>query len=129
MNRPELECLSAMIDGETVDPAAVRRALEAPGGVEALAQFLELRRELRLDDGAAAPTARDAPSRRPRRWLQAAALAAVLAAALLAQRAWIGRPAERVPPAAPPAAVDAAHFEPPEPDRVLRFEPGRDWSG
>lgn len=117
MRQEELESLSALVDGERVEPERLAHALAAPGAPALLVDFVRLREQLR--DEARPPQAfSEAMSRRlgrrtrVRSWLAAGGAAALLAAAL-----WLARPAPR-----------PSDQNPPQPDRVIRLEPGRDWS-
>jgi negative regulator of sigma E activity len=118
-NDEDFEVLSALIDGERVEPESVDCALARPGGASFLVDCVRLRETLR-DEARPHPTFTRNTSKRlglsptPRHWLVAAGLAAALVAAVL----WLARPAPR-------PAVETM----PEPDRVIRLVPGRDWIG
>ena len=117
------EILSAFVDGEAVEPAALASALAAPGAREALIDFVRLRAafadESRPSDAFEEEmrgrlAGRRAPwGARPLRWAAAAALIALAGVGVLD----IGR---RFRPAPSPD-------EPPSASRVLRYEPGVDW--
>jgi hypothetical protein len=117
------EILSAFIDGEPVDAAALASALGEPGAREVLVDFVLLRAA--LADEAEPPAALVEKIRgrlRPRSWdfpirrsLRLVAAAAVLVLALLG--------ALDLPKMIRPVSSD----EPPTPTRVIRFEPGVDW--
>jgi hypothetical protein len=117
------EVVSAFVDGEPVEAGELGSALAGPGGREALLDFMLLR--ARLADGAEPSPVFVARMRRrlggragaPRggRIVRLAAVAAVLMLATL-------------------GALDLARslrgdrpHEPPEPTRVIRYEPGVDW--
>lgn len=111
------EILSAFCDGEPVDPDALARALQDPGGRVLLVEFARLRETVRLIDG---PLPASLASFRRSRWWSSARLfipgaAALVVLALLASLAlpW-ARDADGPPP-------------PPTPVQTLRFEPGVDW--
>lgn len=127
MNGPDLEILSALLDGESVDPEVLRDVLETPEGRAALVDFARVRRDVRADDalpggafyeamsraGLRAPAGgpRGLPIRRP-------AIAATLAlgVGLGAVAGFLARPhgpAEDVPPVA---------------SRTIVFEPGVNWT-
>ncbi|HVL66448.1 MAG TPA: hypothetical protein VM364_04205 [Vicinamibacterales bacterium] len=118
MNMTYTEILSALVDGESVDPAAVAAALEDAGARAALVDFVRLRNAARAD-AAPLPASLDrlraaGPPRRVLRWAAAAAaLVLTFMAGLLTAVSW--RPDARDPAA------------PPQPARVERFEPGVDW--
>ena len=122
--REEFEVLSALVDGEPVDPVELERALALPGARRAVVELADLRYAFAGDRSRpaagftarvrAALAAEDAGARRVGRGWRWAAVAAVLALAL-SLPLWL---------APRPAAAPAA---PPEPDRVLRFEPGSEW--
>jgi hypothetical protein len=130
MMEQELELLSALIDGEPVAPAALVEALSAPWACEALRDFARLRAAVRADErrpGAAfydrmdrilaAGRGRAAPWRRTVK-APALALAAVLVAGIgLGVLGGLGWGSRR-----------AGGEVPPRPERVLRFEPGVDWT-
>ena len=115
------EIVSAFVDGEPVDPAALAEALAAPGARELLLDFVRLR--VALADQADPPAAfvesmrarlAQAPGAAAfRRPLRLAAAAAVAVLALLGVRDLQRRVRSADGP--PPAA------------RVIRFEPGVDW--
>jgi hypothetical protein len=65
------EVIAAFIDGERVDPIALKSALAAPEGRDYLAELVALREVLGRDGAAAPPEIVRAPS--VRRWVVAAA--------------------------------------------------------
>ena len=106
------EVLSALLDREAVDPAALARALDDPAGRAQLVDFARLRarvqQEFAADDGGIAAPARS----RARRWLARAALVLLPLSLGLFGGAWW---------------VEQRHLRPPTPDRVVQFVPGVDW--
>jgi hypothetical protein len=117
------EVVSAFVDGEPVDAGELASALAAPGGREALLDFMLLR--ARLVDGAE-PSPGFVERMRRRlggrtgapgwaRVVGLAAAAAVLALATLGALD-LGR-----------ALRGNRPDEPPEATRVIRYEPGVDW--
>lgn len=115
--KEELEVLSALVDGEAVDPAELEHALDSPEAHSVLVDFARLRRELASNDvpdpDLATRLERAVSGRRRTGWLAAAAALLLLAVGV---PAWLDRE--------PPDAVAPI----PEIDRVLRFEPGVDWN-
>ena len=113
MTTEDGELLSALIDREPVDPAALARVLEDPDGRRALVEFASMRRVLQ----APAPGEAEwlaAPARlatRPRvvhpRWRL------VAAAAVLVATTGLGMVAERY----------RGRERPPEPTRIVQFDP------
>jgi len=125
-NETGTDIIGAFIDGERVDPAALKAALARPEGRDYLVDLLALR-ELAGD---VAPFVSSAPPVRPLiplpRWAAAAALIACIGGGFLA-----GTRATRVTPA--PAGTTQvtppdARVRAPEPTRVVRLEPGVDWT-
>jgi len=113
--------LSAFVDGENVGADELARALAAPGGRDALIDFVRLRERFSRDDAAPSETfyARMRPvlvARHPtmNRWYGWAAAAAVVILAL-AGFAIVWRESGAIQPT------------PPQPDRVIEFEPGTEW--
>lgn len=116
--KPEpFETLSALIDGEMVEPESLAVDLAKPGATDFLIDCARLRLESRAIDvprPSWAHETRHRLARRPPTWLAAAGIAAALLVGML----WLARPS---------TSVDAEVL--PQPDRVLQFERGRDWSG
>ena len=120
----EFEVLSALVDGEPVESAALEAALEDPRGRQALLAFVRLRHAAQDDD--VRPRAefyqrvrrdmsvpwRIMRQRVPLPLAAAAVLCAALASSVLSSEVFRG---ERQP------------SRPPDATRVLRFEPGVDW--
>ena len=121
MNDTKMAALSALVDGETVATEILLAALQELDARQVLIDFVRLRSELAADEGTpresferSAPRALAAAAARwaRRPWLRLAAALALVTVSL-----WLV-----VRPAAPPE-----HEAPPEPSRVLYFEPGVDW--
>ena len=128
MSTQPMELLSAFLDGEDTDPAALAEALTTPGARELLRDFARIRAGVRAGD--------ESPSREfyermaaviepPGRggfWSRSFALPLPLAAsialvgAVLLTRVVVG-------PGPAPGT------DPPEPDRTIEFVRGVDWSG
>jgi hypothetical protein len=118
MNTTHTEILSALLDGEPVDPALLAASLEDADARAALVDFVRLREAARSDDSPLpASLQRLRQTGRSHRVIRYAAAAAVLVlmfvAGLLTPR----------PGRTDPAGTD----EPPQPTRVEKFEPGVDW--
>jgi hypothetical protein len=115
MNDEHLDILSALLDGEPVDPVALEHALDAPGGRRLLVEFVRLREAARAE----LPLPPSLGALRPRApfWRRAVPLPAVAAMLLIAWlTAWFSpRPAPEGPP------------DPPAPTRTVIYEPGVDW--
>jgi hypothetical protein len=118
--------LSRLVDGESVDPGELARALRQPGAVETLLDFAELRQRMRaLDDQPGARFYQDrahqavAGRGRGPRWPLAARVAVLAASLLVATMAgvWVGSNL-RVEPAA---------AGPPTPSRVIRLSADQAW--
>jgi hypothetical protein len=118
MSDTHTEILSAFCDGEAVDPDLFAAALADPRGREALVDFARLRAAVTSSHPLPASLTRLRPAavRRPQLWAAVAGAAAMLVlvalTAALLPRAWFGEAGTR----------------PPAPDRVIRYEPGVDWS-
>lgn len=120
----EFEILSALVDGEPVDPAELDRVLALPGARRTLVELADLRRTFAADRALPRPDFADRvrPTLAPPgsrsfgesgwRWAVIAAVAMVALALLL-------------PPWLAPAPADPP---PPPPDRVLRFDPDLEWT-
>ena len=118
--------LSRLVDGESVDPGELERALRQPGAVETLLDFAELRQRMHARDDQ--PSERFYQNRarqavagcgRGPRWSlgsRVAALAASLVFAALAG-AWVGSTLRAQP-------ADAG---PPTPSRVIRLSADQAW--
>ncbi len=110
--------LSALCDGEVVEPAALAAALEDPAARQALVDFARLRQAVALDRSPLPGSLRTLRGHRP--WLLRAsvplpAVAALVLVALLAALS-IARPGDPRQPEAPPT-----------PSRVISYVPGVDW--
>lgn len=129
------EVLSLFVDGESVAPDVLARALLEPGAREALYEMVALRAAIADDE--TIPTSRfyEAHSKTPRaatartgrmtrRPLAYTAAAAAVVLVAIAVAAWRFSPP---PPPAPPSAAKDVAPAPPVPERVLSFEPGVDW--
>lgn len=117
MNTTHTEILSALLDGEPVEPALLTAALDDPEARAALVDFVRLRNAARADEPALPATLQRMrePRQRARvlRWTAAAAvLALMFIAGLLTPVSWRDAP-----------DVDA----PPQPTRTEKFMPGVDW--
>lgn len=125
----DLEIIGAFIDGDRVDPAALKRALSDPAGRDYLVDLLALR-EIASD---IVPFTSSAPPARALSplsgWATAAALLLCIGGGFL-----IGERVNRASaPLASPAATSAARpgassVRAPEPTRVIRLEPGVNWT-
>jgi hypothetical protein len=121
----DFEVLSAVLDGELVEIEPLERALNDPAGRRMFVNFVDLRQLSTGGDSslsaafyrrASATGLMKPPSRGARRIPLPLAAAAVLVAMLLGSL--INSTLVR---------QDSATLAPPEPTRVLRFEPGVDW--
>ena len=128
------ETIDALLDGERVDPVELRNALAAAEGREYLVDALALR-ELVADTSPAARLAVP-PVRSWSRRIQWPAAAAILLVSLVAGFAAGYRSAgSAVPPAGASrdvsgdvAKIQAPPLRAPVPTRVIRLEPGVDWT-
>ena len=123
MKPNDLETLSALMDGESVDVEILRGVLQRPDATEALLDFARVRNAFLAD--ATRPSASAAARWRAGlhsgsgwRWVGAAALVALLVLAGTSGW-WLGPSA--------PGSEARAELTVPEPDRVERFVPGVDW--
>ena len=118
-NETGTDIIGAFIDGERVDPAALKAALARPEGRDYLVDLLALR-DL---TGDVASFVSSAPPARPLtplpRWATAAALIVCIGGGFLA-----GTRVTRVTP----APIATTHVTAPEPTHVVRLEPGVDWT-
>jgi hypothetical protein len=114
------EVLSALIDREPVDPEALAVLLEDPGNRRLLVDFVRVRAAVTAPEADVHDAYSGRDLRRPAsdrsggsRWLRAAAVFLLLAAGA-GGGAWLER--------------YVAAEKPPQPDRVVRFQPGVDWA-
>ena len=122
--REDFEVLSAVLDGAAVDIGQLATALEDPEGRQVFVDFVKLRQAAASDDmtprrefyqRVVRDLTLDLPVRRrglPYPLAAAAVVFAMLLGSLIDQNFIRQDPAEAAPP---------------EPTRVLRFEPGVDW--
>jgi hypothetical protein len=128
------EVIDAFVDGERVDPAALKDALAEPAGRDYLVDVWLLRDSVHAgmaDEAATPPLAGRTASRGSRTWIAAAAVAAMC----LTGGYFIGskfpslrgsRPAAPTTVATEPRAP-ATSFPVPAPTRVIRLELGSSW--
>jgi hypothetical protein len=122
--RDDLEVLSAVLDGDPVDISHLEAALENPEGRKVFVDFVRVRQTAASDNATPrrafyAGVVRDLTMNQPvrRRGLPfPLAAAAVLGAMVFGSMLDVNFIRRDPAPAAPP-----------EPTRVLRFEPGVDW--
>lgn len=128
------EVLSLFVDGESVAPDVLARALLEPGAREALYEMIALRAAIADDEtiptsrfyeahSHIASSASAGTARMTRRALAYTAAAAVVLVTI-AVAAWQLSPP---PPAAPRPETPGVAPAAPDPERVLSFEPGVDW--
>jgi len=129
----DLEVIDALIDGEWVDPGALRIALAAPAGREYLIDALTLREGVSARIETPAIPDQRVRAASPRKWLTLAAAVTVAVGAALGGYAAGSRQAASSPPAGTEAAsanAASAAMPPapaPSPTHVIRLEPGIDW--
>jgi hypothetical protein len=118
--------VEAFLDGERVDPEALKRALAEPDARDHLVDVLALRETVwSMTPSTWAPVARSGRSRA--RWLAAAAAVVLsLTAGYLAGQ-------QQVPSAPPSPSVEAVIHVPdsvvaPAPTRVIALQPGVNWT-
>ena len=118
-NETGTDIIGAFIDGERVDPIALKAALARPEGRDYLVDLLALR-DL---TGDVASFVSSAPPARPLiplpRWAAAAALIVCIGGGFVA-----GTRVTR----ATPAPIATPRVTAPEPTHVVRLEPGVDWT-
>lgn len=116
MNNTNMELLSALLDGEPVDPDALSHVLDEPAARAALVDFVRLRDATRRDVGPLPASLEQLRgSGRYRSVLHIAAAAAVLVLVFLAGLL------------TPLPGRGSEDTVPPQPTRVEKFEPGVDW--
>jgi hypothetical protein len=110
-----LPIIDAFLDGEVVDPAALKGVLRTDGGLDYLADVLALREVVTAEvTTMTGPMAR----RRPLRWIAAAAALGLAAAGGYAV-------ADQTPQGPVIGAIEA---EAPPPSRVIELTPGVNWT-
>lgn len=120
------ETLSAWIDGEPCDPAAVDAALETPDGRAFVIEVMALRRVVQVT-GETTSRPVSQPVVRRASWIALAAAAVVCLAAGYGV-ARVTEPEAQVPIAGIPVSLDAGDApSAPAPTHVIRFESGVDW--
>ena len=112
------ETLSALCDGEMVDPDALAAALDDPAARQALVEFVRLRCAVNRDR---APLPRSLEALRRHRWSIARASVPLPAVAALVVLAVLGAWVIPRPARAPSSDT------PPAPTRVISYVPGVDW--
>ena len=139
------EIIDAFVDGERVDPAALKLALAESGGRDYLVDAWLIRETVQEEIAAeaVAPPPASAPAGRRVPWLIAVAAAVIcliggylLGARLQRQASPSGAPitSTATAPASTPAGVDVTprpevltSFPVPQPTRVIRLEMGANW--
>ena len=101
------ELIAAFVDGERVDPDALKLALCDPAGRDYLVDLVALRQVVQASEPASVARARPRSSRL--RWAAAAAAAIALAGTVYVTSSQSDRP--------------------PAPDRVVKLDRGLDWRG
>jgi hypothetical protein len=128
------EVIAAFLDGERVDPAALKHALASAEGRDYFVDILALR-EMTTDRAPDAPVvlSRVAPRRAPwvRRVGAAAAVVVCVVGAFVAGHRSADVPASPVAPAVGsdrPGGGTGRPVSAPPPTSVIRFQPGVDWT-
>jgi hypothetical protein len=123
-----LDIIGAFIDGERVDPVALKRALSEAGGRDYLVDLLALREIA----GDIVPFASSAPPARPlgflSGWATAAALLLCIGGGFILGERVNRTSAPAVTPVAARPARPGPAVRAPEPTRVIRLEPGVNWT-
>lgn len=124
----ELDIIGAFIDGDRVDPAALKRALSDAAGRDYLVDLLALR-EIAGDvvplASSASPARRSGPLSG---WATAAALLLCIGGGFVIGERVNRTAAPSVTTAATsPGQPGASPVRAPEPTRVMRLEPGVNW--
>jgi hypothetical protein len=118
---PNDDVLSAFLDNEPFDAHALATSLAEPGGRELLLDLIALRALVQDERTAAtAPIDVRALTRQRRLWIGAGFAAATLLFG-------VGGALTLKLQQAVPAAVTQHSVAPPQPDRVVTFEPGVEW--
>jgi hypothetical protein len=129
MSEHAFECLSAFLDGESVDPSELAAALSMPGAREALVDFIRLRAEIGRDEST--PSRRfyrtmerivTPESHRRRSYAIGGGMAFAAALLVIAVLLWTAPMRRHLS-----VGDDAARLNPPNPTREIRFERGVDW--
>jgi hypothetical protein len=113
-----IETMSALWDGEPVDPEALAAALGDPAARATLVDFARIRVEVRAGD---APLPSSLTTMRRSQGIARVRLPIGAVAALLLIVLFTGWMLPR------PWALQSREAEPPAPARTLTFEPGVDW--
>ncbi len=127
------EILDAFVDGETVDPVALKRALSDPAGRDYLIDTWMLRGLVQdeLATEVAPPNPQLSPSSSPRSWLIAASIAAVCLVGGYAVGARFAGVIVPRPAPAPAESVSAPMLSSsavPAATRVIRLEMDPNWN-
>lgn len=117
---PNDDVISAFLDNEPFDAQALASSLAEPGGRELLLDLIALRSLVQDERAAATPIDLRALSRQRRLWIATGFAAATL---LFGVGGALTLKSLRAVPAAVTQNADA----PPQPDRVVTFEPGVEW--
>lgn len=118
MTKDVTEVLSALVDGETVDPSELATALRRPEAVAMLVDFVRLRAAVRADEARPALPRERLPHRA---WTARRAVATLASAAVVVLAAYGALDLAGALPKRDPVP------HPPAPVREIRFEPGVDW--